>query len=422
MTTSARRRLDHIDAMRPIKQAGVVTTHSVIYFAPAVASTASGAALLLLHASREGFFFISACMLAYSYANLKLTDLAGLRHFYWRRLLAVGIPYVCWNLIYFLFLLPTAHYASAPAALRSLGHQLEFGYFQLYFLVVIMQFYVVAPLVIALLRRTRGHHGLMFAAAVLAQLTMAVLTQLHLLPGMMQKDNQGDALSYLIYLIGGCIVAFHLEQADAWVRRHARLIVTLTVAAALAVECLYFLARYGVTSALGTYYAELATGYSFSLPTVIPFNIGIVACGYLAGIALVRPGRSRATRAVVSTGVDDAYGIYLSHMLVLTTLTWLGWRNLSSVIPWPLLCLLAVGFVALCCVPLTELLARTPLAVPLAGRERVPWRRPGSRPAAETAAAPAPLPPAPDSAAGNVQASSPSPHRPTTTAAAGRRV
>jgi hypothetical protein len=66
----ARRRLDHVDAMRPVKQAGVIATHSVLYFAPAAASTGSGAALLLLHVSREGFFFISACMLTYAYANL----------------------------------------------------------------------------------------------------------------------------------------------------------------------------------------------------------------------------------------------------------------------------------------------------------------------------------------------------------------
>ncbi len=45
----ARRRLDQVDAMRPIKQAGVVSTHSILYFAPAAASVGSGAALLLLH-------------------------------------------------------------------------------------------------------------------------------------------------------------------------------------------------------------------------------------------------------------------------------------------------------------------------------------------------------------------------------------
>jgi hypothetical protein len=63
----ARHRLDHVDAMRPVKQAGVISTHTVLYFAPAAASTGSGAALLL-HVSREGFFFISACMLAYACA------------------------------------------------------------------------------------------------------------------------------------------------------------------------------------------------------------------------------------------------------------------------------------------------------------------------------------------------------------------
>ena len=97
----ARYRLDHLDAMRPVKQAGVISTNTVLYFAPAAASTGSGAALLL-HVSREGFFFISACMLAYAYADL---NRAGLRRFYWRRFLSVGIPYLCWSVIYSLYAL-----------------------------------------------------------------------------------------------------------------------------------------------------------------------------------------------------------------------------------------------------------------------------------------------------------------------------
>ena len=91
----ARRWLGQVDAMRPIKQAGVVSTHSILYFAPAAASVGSGAALLLLHVSREGFFFISACMLTYAYTDL---NRARLRRFYWRRFLSVGIPYLCWSL------------------------------------------------------------------------------------------------------------------------------------------------------------------------------------------------------------------------------------------------------------------------------------------------------------------------------------
>jgi peptidoglycan/LPS O-acetylase OafA/YrhL len=134
-----------------------------------------------------------------------------------------------------------------------------------------------------------------------------------------------------------------------------------------------------VTSALGVRYSALAAGDSAFLPTLIPFNAGVIACGYLAGVALVRPGRSRLTKAAVRSGADNAYGVYLSQLLVLHTLRWLGWGSLTSVIPWPLLCLLTVGVVIGCCVPLTALLARTPLAAPLTGRRRVPWHDSGSR-------------------------------------------
>jgi peptidoglycan/LPS O-acetylase OafA/YrhL len=353
--------------MRPVKQAGVLGTHSILYFAPAAASVGSGAALLLLHVSREGFFFVSACMLTYVYPDLGRD---GLRRFYWRRFLSVGVPYLCWTLIYFFFLLPTAHYDGIAAALRGLATMAETGYYQLYFLVVIMEFYLVFPLVALLLRRTRGHHGLVLAAAAAAQLALSVLMHWRLLPALMLRYEMQDALSYVLYLVGGCLVACHLAQVDAWVRGHARLIVALTVAAALAAECVYFLAQYGVTTALGS-------GNDAFQPSVIPFNACAIACGYLAGVALVQPRRSRVTRACVRAGSDNAYGVYLSHMLVITILRWLGWGLLAAVVPWPALCLLAVVIIIACCVPLTELLARTPLAVPLTGRRRVTWPAPG---------------------------------------------
>jgi peptidoglycan/LPS O-acetylase OafA/YrhL len=364
----ARRRLDQVDAMRPIKQAGVVSTHSILYFAPAAASVGSGAALLLLHVSREGFFFISACMLTYAYANLHLRDWAGLRRFYRRRMVSVLIPYLCWTVIYFLYLLPTAHYASVSSALSHLARMAATGYYQLYFLLVILQFYLVFPLLLMLLRRTRGHHGLVIAAAAAAQVAIAIATHWQLLPRLMLDYDQVDALSYLLYLVGGSVVAFHLDEVHAWVVRHARLIVALTVVAALAAEAVYFLAQHGVTTVLGS------SSDPFQ-PSVIPFNVGALACGYLAGVALVRPWRSRQTKAAVRVGSDDAYGIYLSQMLFLTALTWFGWGKLSSVVPWPLLCLATVGIVFACCIALTGLLARTPLAVPLTGRPQVPWPR-----------------------------------------------
>jgi peptidoglycan/LPS O-acetylase OafA/YrhL len=362
-----RRRLDQVDAMRPVKQAGVVSTHSLIYFTPAAASVGSNAALMLLHVSREGFFFISACMLTYAYTGL---GRAGLGRFYWRRFLSVGIPYLCWSVIYFFYLMPTSHYPSVTAALKNLWFMVYTGYYQLYFLLVIMQYYLVFPLVVMLLRRTRGHHGLVIAVTALAQVALSVMEHWGMLPSLMERWAQWDGLSYLLFLVGGSVVAFHLEDVHAWVCGHARLVLALTAAAALLAEGIYFLARYGVTTALGS-------GSDPFQPSVIPFNIGAIACGYLAGVALVRPWRSRRTRAAVRVGSDDAYGIYLSQMVFITALSWLGWSHLTSVIPWPLLCLLTVAIVFACSITLTSLLARTPLAVPLTGRKQVPLRPAG---------------------------------------------
>src|ERR1700684_3770454 len=302
--------------------------------------------------------------------------LTGLRRYYWRRFLAVGIPYLCWTVIYFCWQLPTAHYGSVLAAPQHPEYQTWTGYYQLYFLLVIMQFYLVFPLVLMLLRRTRGHHGLVLAVAAAAQLAISIATHWNHLPPALIKYGQENALEYVLYLIGGGVVAFHLAEVDRWVRGHVKLILASTLAAALFAEGVYFLALHGVTTVLGS-------GSDPFQPSVIPFNIGAVTCGYLAGVALVEPWRSRRTKALVRVGSDDSYGIYLSQMLFIVTLTSLGWGRLNSVLPWPLVCLLTVVVIFACCIALTGLLVRTPLAVPLPGRKQEPWSTltPGHRPA-----------------------------------------
>jgi peptidoglycan/LPS O-acetylase OafA/YrhL len=276
----------------------------------------------------------------------------------------VAIPYLCWTLIYYLYDLRGANFASAGAALGSLLHTLITGYYQLYFLIVIMQFYLVFPLVLALLRRTRRHHGLLVAVAAVAQVTLTVLLHWGIVT---QTWVQSEASSYVLYLIGGAVVAVHLEEVHAWVCRHARLIVALTVLAAAAAETVYYLAEAGVTTALGS------TDDAFQ-PSVIPWNVGAIACIYLAGVALVQPGRSASLRALVRIGSDNAYGIYLSHLLIIDLLIYIGYGRLIAHLPWAAIAAITVPLVYLSAIALTSVLARTPLAVPLTGRQRQPWR------------------------------------------------
>ena len=300
--------------MRPIKQAGVISTHVLDFFAPV--SAAQGAALLLLHVSREAFFFVSACMVTHAYMGL---DRSGLGRFYWRRFVSVGIPYLAWTLIYYLYTFPTSHYATPHQALMAIPFLLYYGYYHLYFLLVIMQFYLVFPLLLIGLRRTRRYHGLIIAVAALLQVLLAIAMHWRWFPSS-ALTAQREAPTYLLYLIGGAITAFHLDRVDAWLRRHVWLVVGLTALAAMFAEAVYYLGQYGVTTALGS------TDDPFQ-PSVIPFNIGAIACLYLVGIALVRSGR---TPKIVRMGSDNSYGVYLSHVLFVLILVWVGWARLDA--------------------------------------------------------------------------------------------
>jgi peptidoglycan/LPS O-acetylase OafA/YrhL len=365
---ASRKRLDQVDAMRPIKQAGVVSTHTIIAFAPAAATVYSNAALLLLHVSRDAFFFISACMLTYAYYDLQRSQL---RRFYWRRFVSVGIPYLCWNVIYFLwflYVLREASYASPLRAAQSFGRQLEVGFDQLYFLIVIMEFYLLFPLLLILLKKTKGHHGLVLAAAVVVQLAMAIGMQWHLFPAKMEGGQyaQENALCYVLYLIGGAIVACHLTEVHDWVCRNAPLIVSLTVVGLVFAEGVYFLAQAGITTDLGS----SSDPYQ---PSVILFNVGVLGCVYLVGMMLVRPQRSWRTRAAVRIGSDNSYGIYLAQILFTSGLSFLGWKSFASQEPFWVWLPLSVAIIYFASIALTAVLARTPLAVPLTGRKQVPW-------------------------------------------------
>lgn len=361
-----RLRLHHVDATRPVKQTGVVCTHVMLYFAPGWAWFASGMALTLLHVSRNAFFFISSCMLVYAYVDL---DRSKLPRFYWRRFVSVGIPYLCWTAIYYLYTLPTTHYGGVSKALWGIPHMLYTGYYHLYFLLVIAQFYIVFPIVLWALKKTQGHHLLVTVLLFAYQFAWMTLMHFHDLPTWVSGVWAQRLLpTYLLYLIGGSLIAFHLEAAHNWVVRNWITVLVYTAVTALGAEFVYILSETGGTHLLGS-------GNDPFQPSVIPFNIGAIACLYLIGVWLTNPERSQRVRKWVNSGSDNAYGTYLAQMIFINALFWLGFGNLVYHVPWPAVILLGLVITYSGAFALTSLLARTPLAVPLTGRKQVPWPR-----------------------------------------------
>jgi peptidoglycan/LPS O-acetylase OafA/YrhL len=129
---------------------------------------------------------------------------------------------------------------------------------------------------------------------------------------------------------------------------------------------LSYLTRYGSLPAF------LKTGTNIFSPAILPFNVGAILCVYLLGVYLVAPQRRRRTRAMVKSGSDNSYGVYLSQMLWIPFL--LRLRNaLGFHVPWPVAAPLALILVYFMGYFFTALMARTPLARAVTGRGQVSW-------------------------------------------------
>lgn len=373
-----RQRLEHVDAMRPIKQSAVISTHSLLFFSPLATSLWAQGMLTLTHFSRDAFLFVSACMLAYSYRD---STKIVMSHYWKRRFMAVGLVYLVWTLIYFPIAMakPTNSFPYYRLSLGSMfSHagwhsfyvNLFTGYYHLYFLVVLIEFYLIFPFIFGWIRRhPRSHLPIVLISLAWQLLYPDAVRRGWLGFELASKVETRLVISYPLYLLGGLVVAFHLEAFHDWIVRHWRGVLVAAVAAgAVPLAMNYWNAHHHDISVL------VAPGTNPFAALTVPFNVGAIILVYLLGVYLVAPARSERTRAITRSGSEAAYGIYVSQMI------WILWLHQMAVatgllarLPWVVTLVAAVVLVYFAGWLLSALCARTPWARGLVGRARVPW-------------------------------------------------
>jgi peptidoglycan/LPS O-acetylase OafA/YrhL len=379
-----RPRLVHVDAMRPIKQFGVVSTHSLQNFAPQ-ASLGVGASLMLTHVTRFAFMFISAAMLVYAYPAVAK---GGWRTFWRRRLLAVVLPYLTWTIVYFALGLAQNGVGDTT---KDAGHffwLLLSGYDQLYFLVVLLQFYLIYPAFLWLLRRTERHHWGLLGASLAVEVALLTMEHWNLVPfWMLNQSATRELWNYQLFVLAGGVMAWHYQDVHNWLVRHWRGLLVAMVAAVGFSEGWYLLAVHHVPG--------FRTGNASDpfQPVEIPLYLGLICAIYLLGVLLARDTNPRWLRRLVQAGADYSYGVYLSQVLFLTALVFFGWPRLEHVLPWPVVTLGGIVIIYVAATGLTWLLARLPGSRATAGIPRKPWRRPALAVAPEPAGTPVPAEP-----------------------------
>lgn len=371
-----RRHLFEIDLVRVQAVALVVGAHT----AAVINLTAvAGGAVMIFHVSRETFFMLTAFVLMYGCARVNVRWPA-----FWRkRWLLVGAPYVVWSVIYFVVSGLQTHTLTASwPALGALASDLLLGTagYQLYFLVVSMQLYVVFPLLRRLIAATRRHHLLLLAVCGVYQVVFSLAVQMQWPLGFVSAWLRGpDAalVSYVFYIVAGGVAAWHAESFLAFTRRHPRAILS-GAAAAVAVS-------------IATYALQLSVGgmspndASAVFQPVLVLESAAVAWALLAiGVLWADRGMPR-TRAVLALS-DRSFGVYLVHPLLLTGVlsaaTASGLARAVEGMPaatqLALLLLAVVPVTYVVAALVTGLFRTTPLSLALTGRPRSA-RAPGVR-------------------------------------------
>ena len=163
-----------------------------------------------------------------------------------------------------------------------------------------------------MLRATRRHPVRLLAISAGLQLLLTGLMHWGALPWWMEGWwATREVSTYQFYLIGGGLVATHMQAFERWLRDHARAVVVATFVLAGVAEAWYLVAAHHVVSWSGAANDALQ-------PITVPYNVGAILCLYLLGQALVDARRSPTLRRWVRRGSDNSYGIFLSHTLVIS--------------------------------------------------------------------------------------------------------
>jgi len=351
---------------------GLVVSVHVFAIVPGTVTPVLGAFITVFHTSRELFFLLTAFVLVYNYGQRPRVRWLA----FWRRRYLLVVPaYVAWSLIYFAADNPRLH--PWTTALRAFTRDLETGdaRYHLYFLLVTMQMYLTFPLLRWLLRRTEGHHRAVLLTALCYQVAFTLAVHYNLrAPGPVGAWLRSPAEwlpSYLLYVVGGGLAAWHFDALAEFTRRHSRAAL-LTLAA-------------GACAAVGTYSVQLLAGHQKPTVASTVFQPVLIvetlafAWGLLA-IGLRWSDRGAPGRRLAAAGADCSFGIYLAHPLVLQGLTiatahagvLTPVRHAPAAIEVAVLLGVFVPVIYALSWALAFVLRRTPLSLVLTGRN---WRR-----------------------------------------------
>ena len=235
--------IGQFDTFRVIACCAVVLQHSLLWTI-AAGNTAAWAFVMLLHFSRTAFFFLAAFLLTYSQITRPRSTLG----FWRRRYVQIGVPFLAWTGIYWVFTMAWGD--SWDQAWPLLWNYVVYGYYQLYFVVVLLLLYLVFPPVLRALRATSHHAAIMLGSLLFALLLAADLhyTASFGVVGDWTRDIASawpwarNPITYQEQFVAGILVALHWDEVRGFIERWYRQVIAGAVVMGVAATLWYLVA------------------------------------------------------------------------------------------------------------------------------------------------------------------------------------
>ncbi|WP_017754418.1 acyltransferase [Calidifontibacillus oryziterrae] len=315
MTTVTKERITYLDIFRAIAILAVIVIHTI---AQPVTLLPTDSAIYpayisiyaLVQFAVPSFIFLSGFVLFYSYESR--WNLATCKAFFKKRILFIVIPYVLWSLFYFLVLQlgynqnPFTH---IPNFLRDL--LVGKNYTHLYFIFIIIQFYILFPGFMYILKRFTFIRKYLIWIVISIQLIYYLLN----LSVFKIQATGSFFMTYLLFFLLGAYIGLHYKDVIEKIRTHSKVYLFLNTVVAILVVIKYYL-RYTIPGYGQAWmpYANFVLYYSFVPLTCISILI----------ISRWLHDHFQATRLVrtLTSWGQGSFLIYFAHPFIL-----LVWRH-----------------------------------------------------------------------------------------------
>ena len=320
----ARPYIYELDLMRPVTAVTVIAVH-VLAFTLFLNKTTAGmqvqyGIITSVHLTREVFMFITALALTYVYFGRPFSG----KRFWAKRSIGVLLPYCIWSIAY--TWVNTSQHSPAAFARTALFDILTGNAsYQLYYILLTLQLYLVLPLFLLLLKHIKQHPWRALSISFALQVLLIYLDYRYLQQGTLASSGVWQVvaayqerflLTYQFYFILGGLAALSLQQERAFILRHRKWMVSGFVLA-LAAVWVHFLLQVDVYhESLGYASSVLQPMMTFYSPVVIMLLCWL-ACRRASRTD--QQGHPKGYR-FWRTLSDASFGIYLVHVFILTAL------------------------------------------------------------------------------------------------------